>query len=237
MNASTDVTASLRRTHDLISSELSRSAFARQTLAESTAALGSLQETYSGLDGMLASSRDLVGSLLRTQKSDSWYLETAMYLLLGTLGWLVFRRWLYGPLWWLVWLPLKMIWRTGKGVGGVVTGIGGGDGAEMEVAGGGVEGWGGRRVVGMDDEGVVPTVRVGEENRDKAGGGGDPDLMVEKIGRIVDGQEEDATAGHEEDGSRQPLTERSNDNPPNPKKRMWEENDGMNIAEEAKDEL
>lgn len=109
LNASNDVTAALRRTHQLMQAELSRSRFAQETLEQSTAALSSLSESYTSLDSLLSSSRNLVGSLLRSQKSDTWYLETAFYILIGTITWLVFRRILYGPLWWLVWLPLRLV--------------------------------------------------------------------------------------------------------------------------------
>lgn len=67
-----------------------------------------MSESYSSLDTLLASSRTLASSLLRSQKSDTWYLETAFYVLLGTIAWLLFRRVLYGPLWWLVWLPFSL---------------------------------------------------------------------------------------------------------------------------------
>lgn len=94
---SSDVTAALRRTTDLLSTELSRSRFAQETFDESTAALKDLGDTYSDLDSVLKKSRDLLGTLLRSQKSDTWYLETAFYILIATLGWLIFRRILYGP--------------------------------------------------------------------------------------------------------------------------------------------
>ncbi|TVY60665.1 hypothetical protein LSUE1_G006621, partial [Lachnellula suecica] len=71
VNASSDVTAALRRTHDMMASELSRSQFAHDTLKESTAALAELSETYSTLDNLLSSSRNLLGTLLRSQKSDT----------------------------------------------------------------------------------------------------------------------------------------------------------------------
>jgi hypothetical protein len=80
-------------------------------LDQSTAALSSLSESYTDLDSLISSSRNLIGSLLRSQKSDTWYLETAFYILVGTIIWLVFRRILYGPLWWLVWLPLRLFAR------------------------------------------------------------------------------------------------------------------------------
>ncbi|KAM0722332.1 hypothetical protein Q7P37_001773 [Cladosporium fusiforme] len=95
---SSDVTSALRRTTDLLSTELSRSRFAQETFDESTAALKELGDKYSDLDSVLSKSRELLGTLLRSQKSDTWYLETAFYLLLATLAWLVFRRVLYGPL-------------------------------------------------------------------------------------------------------------------------------------------
>ncbi|KAJ6087057.1 hypothetical protein N7467_005971 [Penicillium canescens] len=112
LNASNDVTSALRRTHQLMQAELSRSAFAQETLEQSTVAINSLSESYSGLDTLLSSSRSLANSLLRSQKSDTWYLETAFYVLVGTITWLIFRRVLYGPLWWLLWLPLKLIARV-----------------------------------------------------------------------------------------------------------------------------
>jgi hypothetical protein len=116
-------------------SELSRSQFAQETLGEciplsilskanrteqSTAAISSLSESYSSLDTLLSSSRSLANSLLRSQKSDTWYLETAFYILLATIGWLLFRRVFYGPLWWLVWQPLKLVARVMFAAGGAV---------------------------------------------------------------------------------------------------------------------
>jgi hypothetical protein len=110
LNTSSDVTAALRRTHDLLQGNLHQSQYAQQTLDESTAALNSLGESYAGLGDMLKSSRGLVGQLLRSQKSDTWYLETAFYILCATITWLIFRRIIYGPAWWLVWQPLRWSW-------------------------------------------------------------------------------------------------------------------------------
>jgi protein transport protein SEC20 len=107
INASTDVTSALRRTHNLLTSELSRSRFAQETLDQSTAALADLGERYTDLDSLLSNSKNLLGTLVRSQKSDTWYLETAFYLLVTTICWLVFRRLIYGPAWWFVWLPFK----------------------------------------------------------------------------------------------------------------------------------
>ncbi|RMZ02558.1 hypothetical protein D0862_05983 [Hortaea werneckii] len=120
--ASSDITAALRRTHNLLSTELSRSRFAQETFNTSTLALQELGEHYTNLDTILTNSRNLLGTLLRSQKSDTWYLETAFYILLSTLAWLVFRRVLFGPfirlplfvgncLWFVLkWLVLKPLW-------------------------------------------------------------------------------------------------------------------------------
>ena len=91
------LTASLRRTYDLLGTEVQRSRFAQETLDRSTEALKELGEKYTDLGGVLGKSRELLGTLLRSQKSDTWYLETAFYILLATLSWLVFRRLLFGP--------------------------------------------------------------------------------------------------------------------------------------------
>ncbi|WPH02503.1 Hypothetical protein R9X50_00536800 [Acrodontium crateriforme] len=95
--ASSDVTAALRRTHALLSTELSRSRFAQETFDQSTAALSELGDHYGNLTDILSNSRNLLGTLLRSQKSDTWYLETAFYILIATLCWLFFRRLLWGP--------------------------------------------------------------------------------------------------------------------------------------------
>ncbi|RKF79135.1 putative sec20 domain-containing protein [Golovinomyces cichoracearum] len=121
INASSDVTAALRRTHEMMSNELSRSQFAHETLQESTMALTQLAEKYSSLDTLLLTSKNLLGTLLKSQKSDTWYLETAFYVLLLTICWLVYRRLLHGPIFWLFLYPLKMFF---KGLNGVLTKMG-----------------------------------------------------------------------------------------------------------------
>ncbi|MCJ1380339.1 hypothetical protein MMC17_003442 [Xylographa soralifera] len=97
VNASSDVTAALRRTHQLMQTELSRSQFANDTLKQSTAALSALNENYSTLDNLLSSSRSLVSTLISSQKSDTWYLESALKIIAATIIWLIFRRFLLGP--------------------------------------------------------------------------------------------------------------------------------------------
>ncbi|PNS18014.1 Phosphatidylinositol 3-kinase tor2 [Sphaceloma murrayae] len=109
LNTSSDITAALRQTHQQLTSELGRSRFAQETLAQSSAALNDLGDRYSNLDNLLVNSRNLLGTLVKSQKSDTWYLETAFYILCATLGWLIFRRLIYGPAWWFIWLPLRYV--------------------------------------------------------------------------------------------------------------------------------
>jgi protein transport protein SEC20 len=240
LQASSSVTSALRRTHALIASELSRSQFAQQTLVESTAALESLQQSYAGLDDLLQSSRDLLGTLLTSNKSDTWYLETAFWMLVATLGWLVFRRWVYGPAWWLVWMPLRIMWGTGRGAVGLLAGGRGGDSGTVEV--GDVRATEGGKIGGFDEEGrvPVPTVRTGREERVELKGDQD-ESMVEKVGRIVDEIElqvgdtvvDDGEQASEEGQEAENKSE--GEDAPNPMKRMWEEDKEAQLREAAQE--
>lgn len=148
-----------------------------ETLEEGTANLKTLDSTYSRVGGMLSNSGQLLGVLMKSTKSDTWYLETTFWMLVAVLGWLVFRRFLYGPLWWIVWLPLRIVFKTGSGAVGMV---GGKRGARMEV----VDGSGQRVEVDMGSQGTVPTAKVGHEGNRVTEG--DPGSLVEKVGQIVE---------------------------------------------------
>lgn len=227
VGASSSVTNALRRTHDLIATELSRSEFAHQTLTESSAALKQLNESYTSLDSVLASSRDLLGTLLRSQKSDTWYLQTAFYMLLVTGAWLVFRRILYGPMWWLVWLPIRILFGVGTRAGSAVMQGRGGPGESGKVQVGG-EG-GGVPVQGLPDD-DLPTARVGQET-ERPLQDGDPDSMVDRVGKAIDDAKEAAERGAS-DGETDTGGE-----PGNTKKRMWEETQGVGGDGPVRDEL
>ncbi|KAF5987982.1 transport membrane glycoprotein Sec20 [Fusarium coicis] len=201
VGASANVTNALRRTHDLIQAELARSEFAHETLTESSAALKQLNESYGSLDTMLASSKDLLGTLLRSQKSDTWYLQTTFYMLACTLGWLLFRRLLYGPMWWIVWLPLRLMLGLGTSAGSAVMHAGSGQGQVKEAGqaskGVPVEGF-------PDDE--LPTVKVDTDQQAE---------VLEEVDKIVNVVREAEELGNIPGGDE--------DNIGNPKKRMWEE--------------
>ncbi|KAM4055153.1 sec20 domain-containing protein [Hirsutella rhossiliensis] len=220
VGASSNVTTALRRTHDLMAAELSRSEFAHQTLTESSAALKQLNESYTSLDSMLASSRDLLGTLLRSQKSDTWYLQTALYMLLTTAAWLVFRRILYGPLWWLVWLPIRILFGAGTKAGGaMLRGRGDGAGESVKVPVGGQEGR--IPVDGLPDD-DLPIAQVRHETRDPDEV--DLESVVEKVREMVEDME--STYGRSD----------SNEHG-NTKKRMWEETEGVGDQAYTRDEL
>lgn len=125
LSATSDLTSSLRRTHALLTSELSRSRFAHETLEVSNAQLAELNSRYTSLDDLLSKSRSLLGTLVRSQKSDTWYLQTTLYILAATIAWLVFRKLLYGPMWWFVYLPFKlwysMSWWVMSSIWGLAT--------------------------------------------------------------------------------------------------------------------
>ncbi|KAF3803521.1 hypothetical protein GCG54_00004692 [Colletotrichum gloeosporioides] len=181
VGASNDVTNALRQTHERIAAELARSEFAHQALEESSQALKQLNESYGSLDTMLASSKDLLGTLLRSQKSDTWYLQTALYMLMATGAWLLFRRLLYGPMWWLVWLPLRLMFNVSIGSSRAVVKYANSGGASESVV---VGGEGKIDVEGLPDE-SLPTLEVREPQR-SAAVGGDPESLVEKVGKIVE---------------------------------------------------
>ena len=225
----------------MMAAELSRSHFARETLEESSAALAQLSESYNTLDTLLSNSRNLLGTLLRSQKSDTWYLETAFYILSATIAWLIFRRFFYGPLWWFLWFPMKMFI---KGWSGVFTAMGiiGGSTAASTVSSMAAS----QTIVhNSATRGPRPVISGARAPNVNVGGGGrgapmrrsdtPPSSIPESSGRSVSEQ-----VGRIIDGSQDgPVTEQSGDeklsqeisqegvddveNRPNPKKRMWEE--------------
>ncbi|KAI1817874.1 Sec20-domain-containing protein [Poronia punctata] len=232
ISASHDVTQSMRRTHDMMAAELAKSDFAHNTLKESTEALAQLSENYSGLDTMLSNSRALLGTLLKSQKSDTWYLQSAFYLLAVTVSWLIFRRLLWGPTWWLVWLPLKLVFKTGLGISKAV----GLRGSPVQSESASLE----SNLQQQQQEAYmnnkdVPTIKVNINNPPaESQAAAQEDLVMEHIAKVVDEMEEEM---NEMEDSLDPeaevveevnkdeetiLREREPWELPNPKKRMME---------------
>ncbi|TRX98230.1 hypothetical protein FHL15_000875 [Xylaria flabelliformis] len=217
ISASHDVTQSMRRTHEMMAAELAKSDFAHNTLKESTEALAQLSEKYSSLDTMLSSSRALLGTLLKSQKTDTWYLQSAFYLLVVTIGWLIFRRLLWGPTWWLVWLPLKLLFRTVYGVSSAVGLRNSPIQSESESASIGSN----PQQAYMNNE-DVPTIQVGTPPIESQAVERD-ESMIEEVGKIID-ESQIKTPDLEELGMEKTiLRDRKPEEVPNPRKRMMEE--------------
>lgn len=235
ISASHDVTRSMRRTHDMMAAELVKSDFAHNTLKESTEALSMLSENYSSLDTMLSSSRALLGTLLKSQKTDTWYLQSAFYLLVVTIGWLIFRRLLWGPAWWLVWLPLKLLFRTTVGVSNIVRSRGSQSQPESESASISSS----PQQVYMNNR-DIPTIRVGatpiESQAVKQDGS-----LVEEVGKIIDASQNGTPNQEDESKEETILRDREAGELPNPKKRMMEDEAGASAQttdyQKVKDEL
>jgi protein transport protein SEC20 len=199
-----------------MSTELQRSQFAQETFDRSTQELLQLGEQYNDLDYYLKSSKTLVTSLLKSNKSDTWYLETTFYLLLVTIGWLFFRRVLYGPGWWLLYLPLKLSYKFVFAVFGAVGLTGGSSSSSTSL-----------KILPSASDGIPrftdgaihqPHIKVGR-------GGGPPvqnqqqdpspdDSLSQEIGQMAENAKETVTLG---DGT----VLQDSDQPRNPKKRMF----------------
>jgi len=197
-----------------------------------------LDETYSSLDTLLNSSKNLLGTLLRSQKSDTWYLETAFYILCVTIGWLVWRRLLYGPTWWLLYFPVKMFIKGCIGVFTVMGLLGGStsDVGFSSVVGGQTVIHGSGTVVatpsGLNEN--APTIRTGSvENEAPIQSVDNP--LSEQVGRLIDesGNREGASG---EDGNHT-LEDKTTEDLPNPKKRMFEDEEAVKEQQRKKDEL
>ncbi|KAI4263457.1 MAG: hypothetical protein L6R42_001400 [Xanthoria sp. 1 TBL-2021] len=245
LNASSDVTAALRRVHSLMQSEVSRSQFALETLHQSTAALSTLSVSYTKLDTLLSSSRSLVSTLLHSQKSDTWYLESAFWILVITISWLFFRRILYGPGWWLLYLPITVVWQAAVfiiqsflGAFASIIGVLGAtkqstalDQASVRISATSSEQPSAAGQIPTFPAGMsAPFIRVG------GGGKGQPSpqkpqderqTMSAAVGEMAQKDSGTISSGSSaaaEGSEGTVLRERAPDELPNPKKRMWEEN-------------
>jgi protein transport protein SEC20 len=237
--ASGDVTAALRRTHQLLQTEVQRSHFAQEIFNESSEAIKQLSVSYNDLDTLLSSSKTLLSTLVTSQKSDTWYLETTLYVLLATIGWLVFRRLLYGPLWWFAWLPLKLAYRMIFVIFGIV-GIGGKAQASTSLS---APSSSLSTSIAVSSATVIaPRVKMTDhtsDTKDQQVKGEDKHPASEEIAKMV---ENSKSASEEEKGEKEEVRRGdgtkliSSDAPRNPKKRMFEAKPD-NAEDKEKDEL
>ncbi|OJD10627.1 hypothetical protein AJ78_08411 [Emergomyces pasteurianus Ep9510] len=247
--ASEDITSALRRTHQLMQAELSRSQFAQETLEQSTAALSSLSESYNALDTLLASSRSLVTSLLRSQKSDTWYLETAFYILVGTIIWLVFRRILYGPLWWILWMPLKLMVRMtfavlgGMGLANTITSTQLSGSPNQQAPTSIALGSSGANLLpktppmtisGVTTQSTAASSSLSSSDGPETTPQADSESILDRVEQIVENGNDNKEKGTNVDDISPEERRKQEQLPRNPKKRMYEE---KVVDERKKDEL
>ena len=226
---------------------------------QSTAALSTLSVSYTKLDTLLSSSRSLVSTLLHSQKSDTWYLQSAFWILIITISWLIFRRFLYGPGWWLLYLPAKIVWQlavfiTQSFLGAFTYTIGVLGATKQSTA---LDQASGQVSATLPEQpsatGEIPTFPAGMSAPFvRVGGGGKGQPPPQKP--QVDNQSTSDAAGEmaqkdsgsiasgsslEAEGSEGTmLRERAPDETRNPKKRMWEEHgDAPQTASRPRNEL
>ncbi|KAI1260110.1 Sec20-domain-containing protein [Xylariaceae sp. FL1019] len=224
IHANDDVTRAMRNAHALMRQELTRSNFAHQTLTESTAALNELSDNYSDLHSVLGRSGALLGTLLKSQKTDTWYLQSALYLLLVTTAWLFFRRILWGPAWWLLYLPLKLTIKTVGLTVALTMGSRGRPNLDSPLTDSGMP------QASLNNRNI-PTLQTPKPSEESAPAEGDGSLL-DKLGKEIDGSDKiEASEEHTEDTI---LRDRQSGEVPNPKKRMMEDPppEGPRVKEE-----
>ena len=185
-------------------------------------------------------------------------------MLAATIAWLVFRRFVYGPGWWLLYLPTKLLWRFGlffvQLLVGSLSAVAGFVGAKSQSS-----------ALSQVSEsistslaqkptgtGKIPTFRPNHQAPSVhvgAGGQGakmqQPELssrqgdksLSDQVGEMAEQSQkekntqpaETASQGGEQQGT--VLRERREDECPNPKKRMWEEPIDRSQKNAPRDEL
>jgi protein transport protein SEC20 len=218
-DAAQDVTEALRRTHQRMTVELQRGEFARSTLQRSSQALQSLNQSYGSLDDLFKTSRGLITSLAKSNKSDTWYLETALWILVATVIWLFFRRIVYGPFKLLVWFPASWVLRAVYAIVNVVLSVFAGSAAQTgSVTSSRVlaSGKGATRHADMP----APSMNVGgggkSGERQDGKGAAKQENLADQVGKMAEDKQAEERQGTV-------LRDRRPDEPKNPKKKMWEE--------------
>lgn len=184
---------------------------------------------------------------------------------MSTIAWLVFRRLLYGPGWWFLYLPARLIWslsiflvQVSFGALAALVGLGGRANQSSALSAVSesistsliVQPSATGRIPKFHPEMSAPTIAVGgggagakdqQNNPSRAAG-----ILTEQVGKMTEESRESKKHDKEAvtndapqaEGQGTVLRERNNDEPPNPKKRMWEENtDPLVQGDLARNEL
>ena len=106
LQASSDVTAELRRTHEMMSNELSKSSLSQELLQQSSQTLETLHEEYSAFQSILAGSKRLLKELETADRADRLWIWASLSFFLTVVAWILYRRiiskgvnlmvWIYG---------------------------------------------------------------------------------------------------------------------------------------------
>lgn len=173
-----------------MSQELEKSAFAASTLAESSEALKELSTRYNAFDDVLSRSKDLVRDLVQKNKSDRWYYETAIRVLIGTMVWILFRRIFYGPLWLIFGVPIKVAVGT---VGFAARTVGLGRKAQVEFGGANPAqargDWENLKQAVVEQSGGEKVGQVVDLGREEIERESDRKTMIEVVEKIIGGRE------------------------------------------------
>lgn len=110
---SEDITATLRRVHQMAQGEVLKGELNIEELDSSTKTLRELEHKYSAVDVLLNGSRRLVKVLEEADKGDRRRMQLALGFLAAVMGWIIYRRVLKLPLKILFWNLINVL-RLGK---------------------------------------------------------------------------------------------------------------------------
>lgn len=103
LQASSDVTSELRKTHALMSEELSKSSLSREILAQSSATLSTLNEEYISFGAILNGSKRLLKELENADRADQYWIWGSFGFFCLVVSWIIYRRILSRPVNALLW--------------------------------------------------------------------------------------------------------------------------------------
>lgn len=114
LQASSDVTAELRRTHALMSEELSKSALSQELLTESSSTIAKLGEEYSSFSVVLSGSKRLLKELETADRADQLWIGGSFVFLALVSAYIVYKRILSRPVKAVIWTGSFMFSRLNR---------------------------------------------------------------------------------------------------------------------------
>lgn len=114
LSASSDVTSELRKTHALMSEELSKSALSQELLAQSSSTLTALGEEYTAFGAILNGSKRLLKELENADRTDQLWIWGSFGFFCVVVAWILYRRILSRPVNALIWTGSFMFSRLNQ---------------------------------------------------------------------------------------------------------------------------